>query len=90
MRLLHENSHHHLNYQNKRQYPGSIQCHYLKNKYPHGINALPEIPTVTQAGTIDLEKIKNEMTYKVCWLGIDPRLHDSDAGFVAKLQLNLK
>jgi len=69
--------------------PGSIN-ESLKNKYPHGINALPEIPTVTQAGTIDLEKLKHEMTYKVCWLGIDPREHDSDAGFVAKLQLNLK
>jgi len=62
----------------------------LRAKYKHGINALPEIPTVTQAGSIDLDKLEMERNYQISWLGIDPRDHESDAGFVAKLRLKLK
>jgi hypothetical protein len=62
----------------------------LREKYSHGIYALPEIPTVTQAGSIDLEKLEYEKSYQSSWLGIDPRSHESDAGFVGKLLLKLK
>jgi hypothetical protein len=57
----------------------------VMEEYPMGINALPEIPTVTQTGSIDLEKMSDESRYAKSWLRVDPRTHDSDGGFVAKL-----
>ena len=62
----------------------------LREKYSSDINALPEIPTVTQAGSIDLERFEMEKVYEKSWLVIDPLVHDADAGFVSKLILDLK
>ncbi len=58
-----------------------------RDKYPLRINALPEIPTVTQTGSIDLERMKEEGKHAKSWLRIDPRIHNCDGGFVAKLIL---
>jgi hypothetical protein len=60
------------------------------SEYPLELNALPEIPTVTQSSSIDLEKFDQEKIYSNSWLKIDPRSHRSDAGFVAKLKLELR
>lgn len=62
----------------------------IVNEYPLELNALPEIPTVTQSGTIDLEKFEQEKVYSKSWLKIDPRVHKSDAGFVSQLSLELR
>jgi hypothetical protein len=61
----------------------------LLTDYPVGNYALPEIPTVTQTGSIDLTKMKDENKFSKSWLRVDPRLHDSDGGFVAKLVLDI-
>lgn len=61
----------------------------LLSKYPLPMNALPEIPTVTQTGNLALSKFKSEMIYAKSWLKIDPIENDSDAGFVARLELNI-
>jgi hypothetical protein len=59
-------------------------------EYPLELNALPEIPTVTQSSSIDLEKFDLEKKYSKSWLKVDPRVHKSDAGYVAKLKLELR
>lgn len=59
----------------------------LHDKYSEGNFALPEIPTVTQAGQINLKKMIEEESYSSSWLSIHPSYHDSDAGFVAKFTL---
>jgi len=60
----------------------------LLEEYAFPLNALPEIPTVTQTGTIDLDKFDNEKIFEKSWLQIDPIIHQSDAGFVAKIMFN--
>ncbi len=55
---------------------------YLKT-YPQEIYVIPEIPSVSQGGVIDAQKMRNEEKYKSCWLGIDAIKHKSHAGFVA-------
>ncbi len=69
--------------------PGEIK-EELVNNYPLELNALPEIPTVTQSSSIELDKFDQEKIYTNSWLKVDPRRHDSDAGFVAKLILELR
>ncbi len=51
------------------------------------INALPEIPTVTQSGSIDLEKMDEEEIYIKSWINTHPIINGSDAGFIAKMRL---
>lgn len=62
----------------------------IVNEYPLELNALPEIPTVTQSSTIDLDKFDQEKIYSKSWLKVDPRVHKSDAGFVTQLSLELR
>ncbi len=59
----------------------------LYDIYKMGIHALPEIPTVTHAGNINLSKMREEEKYTRSWIGTNPIVHESDAGFVAKLTL---
>ena len=68
--------------------PVEIQ-QFLPIEYTNDIHALPEIPTVTQAGSIDLIKMNQEEEYKMSWINMDPLKYSSDAGFVAKLLLNI-
>ena len=62
----------------------------LRERYPIRMNAIPEIPTISQGGTIDLNKMRTEEKYASCWLKIDPIVHQSDAGFVAYFELLLR
>ncbi|MCE7734104.1 MAG: hypothetical protein GPJ54_04440 [Candidatus Heimdallarchaeota archaeon] len=62
----------------------------IVKEYPIDLNALPEIPTVTQSSSIDLDKFDQEKVYSNSWLKIDPRVHKSDAGFVSQLSLELR
>ena len=69
--------------------PVDVKEEYAK-EYPLQLNALPEIPTVTQSSTIDLDKFDQEEIYTKSWLKIDPRVHKSDAGFISQLSLELR
>lgn len=55
--------------------------------YESHINALPEIPTVTQSGSIDLNKMDEEEIYIKSWINTHPIINGSDAGFIAKMRL---
>lgn len=62
----------------------------MKREYPLEINVLPEIPTISQGGAVDFDKLRAEESYQSCWLGVDPVKHKSHAGFVAYFELLLK
>ncbi len=62
----------------------------LRKTYPIIMRALPEIPTISQGGTIDGSRLKQEEMFASCWLAVDPEIHKSDAGFVAYFELLLK
>ncbi|RMG35123.1 MAG: hypothetical protein D6732_09835 [Methanobacteriota archaeon] len=62
----------------------------LREAYPVRMNAIPEIPTISQGGSIDLNKMRAEESYSSCWLRVDPFKHGADAGFVAYFELLLK
>ena len=55
---------------------------YLKT-YPMNLYVIPEIPSVSQGGIIDTQKMRNEEKFRSCWMGIDSLKHESHAGFVA-------
>lgn len=60
----------------------------IRSLFPKTNYALPEIPTVSIQGSIDLGKMIEEESLSESWLSIDPYTHDSDAGFVAKFFLS--
>ncbi|MCY3411941.1 MAG: hypothetical protein INQ03_09960 [Candidatus Heimdallarchaeota archaeon] len=59
----------------------------IRVKFPLSNSALPEIPTVTVQGSIDLQKMIEEADFAESWINIDPLKHKSDAGFVAKFYM---
>ncbi len=60
----------------------------LRKRFPRTNFALPEIPSITLQGSIDLEKMLAEDEFSEAWISIDPHTHESDAGFVAKFLMS--
>ena len=59
----------------------------LKKFEKEPVHALLEIPTATQADSVDLQQLLTQPDYSHTWMEIDPEHNQSDAGFIAKLKV---